>query len=76
MGSALLAAVEEACGEEDHRHQKGELGVLEGVLAQGDGAAEDPDGASGKPYPCGIAHAVMMPQRSGCGKGFMGFFTG
>jgi hypothetical protein len=45
--------------------------VLEGVLAQGDGAAKDPDGESCEPDPCGIAHETMMLQRGGCRKGFI-----
>lgn len=57
----MLAAVEEACGEEDHGNQNGQLGMLEGVLAQCDEATGEPGGASDEPYPGEVLHTVRMP---------------
>ncbi len=56
----MLAAVEEAGNEEDHRDEKGQLGVLHGVETEADCAVHHPGCKACKPDPCEVSHGDRM----------------
>lgn len=54
-----LLAVEHAGGEEDHGHEEGQLGVLDGVETQADDAVYHPGCEAHEPDPRGVAHTSV-----------------
>ena len=61
--SALLVAVEEAGGEEEHGEHEGELGVRERVDVELHHAVHDPDRTSDKPDPGCLSHCSTVDGR-------------